>query len=641
MKCAPTLTDGSTRIPTVTRTDILQLTPYNSRDHRHKSIFGSTAAGASLRLAVLMPRSFSCRRVTLVFHKDGECEQYRDLYWCGMNGANEEWWDITLSFDSPGLYYYHFTYETAFGKGNIYLRANGCGIFAPTGAEWQQTVYKNEFQTPDWVKGGIMYQIFPDRFNIGKPSENTIPDDRIIHTSTDDMPYWEPDENGKILNNDYFGGTLDGIREKLPYLSSLGVNILYLNPIFEAHSNHRYNTANYTKIDPLLGSENDFKELCKEAEKHSIKVILDGVFSHTGSDSIYFNRERRYGTEGAWNNESSPYRDWYTFKEDGTYESWWGINTLPETRESNPSFISFITGKNGIAEKWLNSGAYGFRLDVADELPDCFLDEFRKCVKNLNKDFLVIGEVWEDATNKISYGGRRRYLLGDQLDSVMNYPFAGAILTFMRYGVAESFMESIVSICENYPPQALNCLMNHIGTHDTARILTSLVNESVEHKPRILQASYRLTNEEYKKAKTLLKTASVLQYTLPGFPSIYYGDEAGMQGGGDPFNRGFFPWGKEDAELTDWYIHIGKIRRSCACLKDGDFIPYSAMLSCVAYERRSKDEAIFVIANRNNHEIDYYLPEEFKYKPELIRGGFSTDFVKIPPLGSAIIKVGY
>lgn len=617
----------------------MQFIPYNSRDIRHKSIFGSTAAGDSLRLAVLMPRSFSCHKVTLVLHKDGEEPELRDLYWCGMNGDNEEWWDITVTFEESGLYYYHFTYETAFGRGNIYLRSGGCGEFAPTGAEWQQTVCSKDYKTPDWVKGGIMYQIFPDRFNKGTPSDEEIPTDRIIHISTSDTPVWEPDENGKILNNDYFGGTLNGIKEKLPYLASLGVNILYLNPIFEAHSNHRYNTADYNKIDPMLGNEQDFKELCLAAEEYSIKIILDGVFSHTGSDSIYFNREHRYGTGGAWNDSNSPYKDWFTFEENGKYKSWWGINTLPETNETAPSFIEFITGKNGIVKKWLKCGASGFRLDVADELPDKFLDEFRKCIKGIDDDYLIIGEVWEDATNKFSHGGRRRYLLGDQLDSVMNYPFASAILTFMRYGVAESFMESIVSVCENYPKQALNSLMNHIGTHDTARILTSLIYEAIEHKPRNIQAKCKLTCEEYNKAKALLKTASVLQYTLPGFPSIYYGDEAGMQGGGDPFNRGFFPWGNEDTELTEWYEKLGKIRKDCECLKEGDFIPYSAMLSCVAYMRKSEAETIFVIANRNNHEIDYYLPEEFKYKPDLISGGYSTDFIKIPPYGAAIIKI--
>ena len=615
----------------------MQFIPFNSRDTRHKSIFGSTAAGDSLRLAVLMPRSFGCSKVTLVYHEDGKNEQYRDLFWCGMNGENEEWWDIHLSFEKEGLYFYHFTYETPFGKGNIYLRSCGCGEFAPHGNEWQHTVYKKSYSTPQWVKGGIMYQIFPDRFNIGKNPPSNFPEDRILHSSADDAPLWEPDCNGKILNNDYFGGTLKGIEEKLPYIASLGVNVLYLNPIFEAHSNHRYNTADYMKIDPMLGTEKDFSDLCKAAEEYSIKVILDGVFSHTGSDSIYFNRENRYSEKGAWSSSESPYRDWFTFKDDGTYSSWWGIDTLPETNEENPSFIEFITGKNGVAEKWLGLGASGFRLDVADELPDKFLDKFSESVKSLNNNYLVIGEVWEDASNKISHGGRRRYLLGDQLDGVMNYPFASAILTFMRYGVAESFMESIATICENYPKPALHCLMNHIGTHDTARILTSLIYDSIEHKPRHIQAKTQLTKEEYQKAKTLLKTAAVLQYTLPGFPSVYYGDEAGLQGGSDPFNRGFFPWGKEDTEITDWYKKLGSIRRNAHCLKEGDFIPYSAMLSCVAYKRQGEGETMFVIANRNFHEINYYLPEEFRNKPELLQGGYTTDKVTIPAYGAAII----
>lgn len=638
MKCVPTLTDGNTKTPTVTRTDILQFIPFNSRDIRHKSIFGSTAAGDNLRLAVLMPRNFSCQKVTLVLHKDGEENIYRDLYWCGMNGENEEWWDINITLETSGLYFYHFTYETPFGRGNIYLRSGGCGEFAPSGNEWQQTVYKKGYETPDWAKGAIMYQIFPDRFNIGNTPIKEYPRDRILHNSTDEMPVWKPDENGKILNNDYFGGTLKGIEEKIPYIASLGVNIIYLNPIFEAHSNHRYNTADYLKTDPMLGTEEDFKSLCETADKYSIKVILDGVFSHTGSDSIYFNRENRYNSNGAWNSPDSPYKDWYTFKNDGTYNSWWGIDTLPETNEENESFINFIAGKNGVAKKWLKNGAYGFRLDVADELPDKFLDEFTKSVKALNKDYLVIGEVWEDATNKFSHGGRRRYLLGDQLDSVMNYPFANAILTFMRYGVAENFMESIVTICENYPKQALHCLMNHIGTHDTARILTSLIYESIEHKPRHIQAQLKLTEQEYLTAKSLLKTATVLQYTLPGFPSVYYGDEAGLQGGGDPFNRGFFPWGKEDTELVEWYKKLGKIRRNSKSLKDGDFFPYSAMLSCVAYKRQTENETLFIIVNRNNHEIDYYLPDEFRYKQELLFGSTVTDFVKVSANGAVIIK---
>ena len=571
-------------------------------------------------------------------HKDNESIVRRDMYWCGLNGDNEEWWDITLTIDSEGLYFYHFTYETPFGVGKIFLRNAGMGEFAPYGNEWQQTVYKKDYSTPDWVKGGIMYQIFPDRFNIGENPPQKYPNDRIVHKSTLEQPLWKPNKKGKYLNNDYYGGTLKGIEEKLPYLKSLGVNILYLNPIFEAHSNHRYNTADYMKIDPMLGTEEDFKSLCKTADKLSIKVIFDGVFSHTGSDSIYFNREGRYDCEGFWNNPEGKYKDWFTFEENGKYKSWWGIDTLPETNEESSSFIEYITGENGVIQKWLSLGAYGVRLDVADELPDKFIDALTKTVKALNKDYLIIGEVWEDATNKISHGARRRYLLGDQLDSVMNYPFASAIITFMRYGVAESFMESVASICENYPPQALNCLMNHIGTHDTARIITKVINDSIEHKPRNIQAEYKLTDTEYAKAKLLLKSATVLQYTLPGFPSIYYGDEAGVQGGSDPFNRSFFPWGKEDEELVEWYKHLGTIRKELDCLKEGTFTPYSAMLSCVAYIRRSKNDKIFVIANRNYHAIDYNLPDEFCFSEELISGKQINHSVNIPAYGAVILK---
>ena len=556
-----------------------------------------------------MPRSFSCCKVTLVFHKDGEENQYRDLFWCGMNGDSEEWWDINLSFGT-GLYFYHFTYETPFGKGNIFLHSAGCGEIAPEGKEWQLTVYDKNYHTPDWIKGGIMYQIFPDRFYKGTGNIKNVPDDRIIHESITDIPVWKPNEQGKILNNDYYGGNLKGIEEKLPYIASLGVNVIYLNPIFEAHSNHRYNTADYSKIDPLLGDEMDFRELCKKADEYGIKIILDGVFSHTGSDSIYFNREQRYNSIGAYNSEASPYKDWFTFEENGKYKSWWGIDTLPETNEDNESYIRYIAGKNGIAKKWLDAGAYGYRLDVADELPDKFLDEFCKSVKSLNEEYVVIGEVWEDATNKFSHGGRRKYLLGEQLDSVMNYPFASAILTFMRYGVAESFMESIVTICENYPKTALDCLMNHIGTHDTCRVLNRLATMGCYESSHLERYKGGLSDEQKEWGKTLLKLVASMQFTLPGVPCIYYGDEAGTDGGEDPFNRGCYPWGREDEELIEHYRFLGRLRKEHKVFADGEFVPVSAALGCVAYARKNAEESVLTVANRNCHPIVYILPEE-------------------------------
>lgn len=614
----------------------MQLIPFNSRDTFHKSIFGSIAVGEILRLCVRMPRSFSCSGVTLLFREDS-CEYKKmPLYWCGCDG-DEEYWDISFAPEKEGLYFYRFTYETPFGKGNIFLKSSGIGEFAPEGKEWQLTVYKKDFSTPQWVKGGIMYQIFPDRFNFSGEEKKNVPTDRIMHKSIFEQPHFLPDENGKILNNDYYGGDFKGIAEKLSYLKELGVTVIYLNPIFEAHSNHRYNTADYKNFDPLLGTRDDFKELVSKAAALDIKIIIDGVFSHTGSDSVYFNKEKRYGDSGAFNDINSPYREWYSFKKDGTYDSWWGIETLPETNEENESFLEFINGENGVVKDILSFGVMGIRLDVADELPDRFLDELYKRVKSENSEALVLGEVWEDASNKISHGGRRRYLLGGQLDSVMNYPFSAAILSFMRYGVAESFSESVVTICENYPKHVLDSLMNHLSTHDTARILTRLVSPELETKEREIQAKHTLSPEQYSSAKTLFKTATVLQYTLPGFPSIYYGDEAGLTGGSDPFNRAFYPWGREDGELISWFKKLGKIRSSLSCLKDGTFKMYSAMLSCVAYERDGTHERIFVIANRNPHDIDYYLPERYKNKKELISGEYSTDFIKVKAFGAAIV----
>ena len=618
--------------------------PYNSRDLSYKSIFGAVHSGKSVRFRIKIPRSFSCSGAYLIVRKDGTLTQKIDLIWSGLSESEKsEWWRIDYLFPSQGIYFYHFEYQTPFGAGKIFLKSSGMGEFSPSGNEWQQTVYDASFKTPDWILGGIMYQIFPDRFfSFGSKKEN-VPTDRVIHKSFDEPVVFRPDDKGEILNNDYYGGDLDGICEKLSYLKSLSVTAIYLNPIFEAHSNHRYNTADYMKIDPMLGDTAALKRLCKKAAEYGIRIILDGVFSHTGSDSIYFNKEKRYGKGGAYNDKESPFYNWYTFTENGKYKCWWGIKTLPEVDENNPSYLSFITGENGVLQKWQSTGISGWRLDVADELPDLFLDELYKRVKKEDKDCLIIGEVWEDASNKMSYGKRRRYLLGGQLDSVMNYPLKDAMLSFMRYGVAEELMESIVTICENYPKETLNSLMNHIGTHDTVRVLTYLVSDGVEYKPRELLSKLFLTQDEYEHGKKLLKTLSVLQYMLPGFPSLYYGDEAGLTGGSDPFNRAFYPWDKQDSELLSHYRLLGELRQSLSCLKEGKFIPISAMLGCIAFARECEkcDEGIIVIINKNPHNIDYYLPDRYKNSVELLTNSPCGDFVNVPKIGAAIVKANY
>lgn len=589
--------------------------PYNSRDIFFKDKFGSISAGEEIHLRLCMPRSFCCSKAIFMLRRDDGHYEERDMLWAGMADDNTEIWDIHTTIETEGLYWYHFDYVSSYGRSSILQTEGGIGDFvgAPTARkDWQLTVTERDFTTPDWLKGGIIYQIFPDRFyNSGAKKEN-VPEDRILRTDWGNEPEWRPTPEGKVLNNDFFGGDLKGIGEKLPYLKDLGATCIYLNPIFESHSNHRYDTADYGKIDPLLGTEEDFKKLCKDAKKQGIHIILDGVFSHTGDDSVYFNRKGRYNTLGAYNSPESPYYKWYKFTNyPDKYQSWWGFVTLPEVIEEGEEYRNFINGKGGIIEKWLKAGADGFRLDVADELPDIFIDELRARLKETKPDALLMGEVWEDATTKHSYGSRRRYLLGSQFDSVMNYPFANAILDFCRSGKAESFMSTVMQIVENYPKQCLDVMMNHIGTHDTERAITKIAGESCEYRDRQWQSCHSL-GDKYEKGIGLLKCAVALQYTLPGVPSVYYGDEAGLEGYKDPFNRGCYPWGNENRELIDFYKTMGKIRKENSVFQKGYFSPVSSMLGCVAYRRHDENGNVMVIVNRNEHSISYRLPYDFE-----------------------------
>ena len=518
---------------------------FNSRDLQYRAPFGAVAEHTAVTLRVRMPRDWGCRGVTLSVIQD-ECPPLEIACgWDGMCGDTHEWWRVSFTPDTAGLYWYAFRVEVAMGEGWLVRQADGTAAYSPDkeGARWQLTCYEDGFTTPDWLAGGVLYQIFPDRFaNSGKPKEG-VPTDRVRHGSWDEAPEWRPDHNGRVWNNDFFGGDLKGIEEKLDYLQSLGVTCVYLNPIFESHSNHRYDTADYSRIDPLLGDEADLRSLTAAAKKRGIRVMLDGVFSHTGADSIYFNREGRYDGLGAYNSMHSPYAEWYHFTRwPNEYGSWWGFDTLPEVEETAPAFMEYVNGAEGVVAHWLQAGASGWRLDVADELPDEFLDALRHRVKATDPDALVLGEVWEDASNKESYGHRRRYLLGRQLDSVMNYPFRDAIFGFLLGGDSDEFIHSVWNVVENYPPQTLRLLMNHIGTHDTERALTVLGGEPSNGRGRSWQAEQSLSDKQRAVGLRRLQLATLLQFALPGVPCIYYGDEAGLEGYRDPFNRGTYPW---------------------------------------------------------------------------------------------------
>lgn len=579
---------------------------FNSRKIEYKDKIRAIATDEKVKLRIIVPRSMKCCGATLCVAKENESPAYYSMFWAGMCGDDNEYWELHFFATTPGLYWYHFELDTPWGRSFVRNVGRGVGDFAPDASDFQQTVYDKNFKTPDWLKGGIIYQIFPDRFYSSGTEKHGVRPSRVMRRWGDE-PFWREEQMNGIWNNDYFGGDLKGIEEKLLYLANLGVTCIYLNPIFEANSNHRYDTADYEKIDPLLGTEDDLKSLCKTArEQYGISIILDGVFSHTGCDSKYFNIYSNYDDVGAYNSKESPYYPWYKFiKWPDEYHSWWGIKLLPEVIEETPEYREYICGKNGILRKWLKCGISGWRLDVADELPDVFLDDLRRAVKDENSDAVIIGEVWEDATTKLAYGERRRYLLGEQLDSVMNYPFADAVLNFVKFANADAFIDSVMSIIEKYPPQVTNVLMNHIGTHDTERAITRLAGENCEGYGRHWQHEHnKLSDYDYYRGVSMMKIASLIQYTLPGVPSLYYGDEIGMQGMKDPFNRACMDWYEPNTELHRWYKRLGEIRRGCKAFESGSFVPVYCSYKTVAYLRSGDNNEVLVAVNLDENAVD-------------------------------------
>ena len=575
---------------------------YNSQFTGCKTPFGALRQGQPVRINLFVPQEMGVQEPRLRLWRDAHEPRYYTMEKIEpLNGSDR----FTVEFSLPftGLYFYYFDLWKDYAK--VFRDSDGNGYLSrEDGPAWQLTVYDQDFTTPAFLRGGVLYQIFPDRFYEGVKNKPLPYADRIYRANKTHEPYFWPNESKEgYLNMDYFGGDLEGVRQKLPYLKELGVTCIYFNPIFEAHANHRYNTADYRKIDPFLGTNEDFAKLCAEAKKAGIAIILDGVFSHTGSDSLYFNKESRYGSGGAYRDPNSPYRSWYDFSPNYAcgYRSWWGFDTLPEVNENDPSYRQFICGEGGVIDYWMSMGASGFRLDVADELPDDFIEDIRKAVKRHGQDKYLLGEVWEDATNKWSYGVRRTYLLGQGLDAVMNYPFRNAVLNFVKGASGQETAAQIMSICENYPAPALHTLMNFISTHDTERAITYLAGESSEGHDRYWQSGRRLNMQQYEYGIVLLRMAYAMIFTLPGVPCIYYGDEVAMQGYRDPFNRGYFDWDSKEERVRSILRQLAQLRRSSDAFAEGSLEMLEVQQDFLHYRRTGPTEVADVFINRSAH----------------------------------------
>ena len=566
-----------------------------------KTPTGAATVDEPVSLTLKFTRPQNPAEVFLVLTKDGE-----DPVRYGMTLDNDEdgeyTYKITVKITSAGLYFYHFEIQN---EDQIFRVGSDIDLHAllGKGSDWQLTVTSDEY-APTFVDGGVIYEIVPDRFCIGGERNKTKPY-AVYRDDWGGVPEYKADADGKIENVDFFGGNLKGIAKKLPYLKSLGVTCIYLTPIFEARSNHKYDIGNYRRVDSDFGTEDDLKNLIKKAKKRGIKIILDGVFSHTGDDSIYFNKCGTYDNTGAYQSVKSPYYGWYKFNNwPNDYACRYNIDIMPDTDDRNPVFDEFVTGQEGVLRYWTRMGLGGWRLDVCEQLSDEFIGHCVKAVKRENPDAVVYGEVFMDASNLVVRGERRQLLNGGKLDSVTNYPFKEDILDFVRCGDSNKLNNTVGFVINNYPKHAVDSLMNVLDNHDTARLLTVL-GDNGPIKSRDDKASAYVLNK--KAAVKLVKMATVLQYTLPGVPCVYYGDEVGMEGFEDPFNRKCFPWGNEDKELLKWYKQLGKIRaEERKVLAHGRYKSIDTDHGVMFYKRKSESGEIYVVVNNSGSE---YVPE--------------------------------
>lgn len=571
---------------------------YDSKDIAFKKPFGTLRECQECEMNIHIPKKCGAKSVEVQFLKEDGGNFAAFFFYKADETEDYDIYKVSFAISLAGLYFYRFYIEDKNGQYPLYKEGyNDTNIGA--GELWQLSCVPKNFKVPYDFMGKVMYQIFPDRFFKWKNC-NTI--NKItpftLHENLSDIPEYRPDETGEVLNNDFFGGNLKGIEKKLPYLKKLGVSVIYLNPIFKAFSNHRYDTADYKKIDDLLGNEKDFVSLTKKAHKLGISIILDGVFSHTGSRSVYF--------EDAVKNENSPYKDWFQFENyPDKYTSWWGIETLPCVNEMNENYLDFIINdEDSVIARYLKLGADGWRLDVADELPDEFISRLRARMKEVKPDSLLIGEVWEDASNKCSYGKRRKYFVGGELDSVMNYPFRKAICDFvLGFDDGEDLRKTVMTVCENYPSDVVLCLMNMLSTHDTPRILSVLSGETPP-STKEERAEHKMSEETLKTATKRLKCASFLQFVLPGMPSIYYGDEIGSEGFEDPFCRRFFDWEKEkESKLKAFFESLCEMRNKSDVLKFGTTKVSFISNGFIKIEREHSGKKICCYVNCSKNDV--------------------------------------
>lgn len=649
---------------------------YDSKDIEYKSVFGAIEEGQKVTLSIKTGEDVTKAKVII----KGKTNQVVDLVQ-GKDGDSTCWaGDVTIS--EYGEYQYFFVlYYGSYIK--VYCDDDGYygkGVLTDLSSlkPYDLVVYKAGYTTPDWMKNAVIYQIFPDRFCNGDVSNDTAqtsargaidyefitdwstlpenPEQEALNPDTYPSNAYVGDGN---WSNEIYGGDIEGIISKIEYLKALGVNVIYLNPIFSSISSHRYDTSDYTKIDPILGTLGDFSELVAVCEQNDMHVVLDGVFNHVSDDSVYFDRYYKFvgkdGKVGAYpywayvydymegNNVEQDeaitaareyftglgvndftYTEWfniyntsYVTDDDGNivkdtigeragkdvygYDGWWGYDSMPVVKSVNGSEYQtaswadeIIDGQDSVCTYWLKEGSDGWRLDVANEVSDETWQHFRTSVKALNSENVIIGEIWDDATE---------YLLGDMYDSVMNYIFRNAVLGFAKGGDASESVAMLEKIRERYPAEAFYAMMNLVGSHDTTRLLSYLDGVDDDRNQKEVDKAFPSYAATSDKAKASQYLVAFIQMTYPGAPTIYYGDEIGMVGADDPDDRRAMTWGEGNKELVEWYATMAKIREQYTALRTGDIVPFEitedgqTKESLMAYVRSDASDQLVVVGN--------------------------------------------
>lgn len=559
---------------------------YDSLDEQYKYPVGAVEVGTKVDFFIQCPEA---NEAYLVIKRDDTDYQYIWMQRIEKNGK----FGFRTDFipEKAMLYFYHFQININNENQIIYKNYNN---------DYQMTVYE-PYEVAKWYKEGIIYQIFTDRFYNPFKTPIDYKPNSFIYAKWEDKPMNIINEKKELVRQDFYGGNLYGVIEKLDYLKLLGVDILYFNPIFESNSNHKYNTKDYHKIDSMFGDEEVFKKLVKEAKKRGMEIILDGVFNHTGDDSEYFVSAKK--------DKNSPYYNWYYFKQyPDVYESWWGFTTLPKVNCMNETYQDFIMGENSVLSHWTSLGVKGWRLDVVDELTGSFVEKFKANMKNLDSESVLIGEVWEDASNKVAYSERKKYFMGRQLDSVMGYPFKENVQNFLNGHInGRQITENFKNLKENYPREAFYSNMNLISTHDTPRCINILNFD-----------------------KTNFKSAVVMQMTFAGVPHIYYADEVGETGEMCPDNRRGFPWGREDDEILRFYKDMINLRKNNDIFVNGEIKFVYVNDDAFCYKRYFKEDSehfVYVLIVRK----DIVIPLDLKpmtvfeyFTGESIKCGYGT-----------------